>query len=104
MRHSDSGSDYRRHDIELRDVADADDPRCPDDMAGCLVVTYNAIRDTNATYTEGRHVSARLPTEYLFLFDGGTIDVSDLSDTERSMLRRSSAAWSNEIDFGGVRA
>jgi hypothetical protein len=97
-------SGYDRHDIELRDVADADDARCPDDMDGCLVVSYNAIRRANATYTEGRHVSARLPTECLVLFEGGVIDVAALDATERAWLQAASRERSNEIDFSGTEA
>jgi hypothetical protein len=96
-------SDYRRHDIELRDVASPTDDRCPDDMdRGCLVVSYNAIRDANATYTEGRHVSARLPVECLVLFEDGTVEVGDLSADERAWVQRASAEYSNEIDFAGT--
>jgi len=93
-------SNYRRHDIELRDIATPDDARCPDDMTrGCLVVSYNAIRDANATYTEGRHVSARLPVECLALFEGGTLSVADLTPDERAWVE---AASDGQIDFSGT--
>lgn len=100
-----------RHDIELRDIAPPTDDRCPDDLTrGCLVVTYNAVHEPNATYTEGRHVSTRLPVECLVLFEDGTIEVSDLSADERDWLQTESARYSNTIDFAatetsdGVRA
>lgn len=93
---------YDRHDIELRAIADADDPRCPDGLDGCLVVSYNASHRPNTTYSEGRYVSTRLPRDCLVLFDDGTIDVAELSDTARAWLRAESAAWSNEIDFQGT--
>jgi len=96
-------TDYRRHDIELRDIAPPTDDRCPDDMTrGCLVVSYNAIHDANATYTEGRHVSTRLPVECLALFEDGTIDVGDLTADEREWLQAASSEHSNEIDFAGT--
>jgi hypothetical protein len=90
-----------RHDIELRDVADADDPRNPTDVP-VLVASYNAVTKPNASYTAGRHVSTRLPVECLELFDGGTIDVTDLTAEERAWLQAESRALSNEIDFAGV--
>jgi len=93
---------YRDHSIRLRDVADADDPRCPDEMNGCLVVSYGAINDKNATFTEGRSVSSRLPTEFLALFDKGKLNVSQLTAAEREWVRSESAAHSNEIDFCGT--
>jgi hypothetical protein len=93
-------SDYRRHDIELRDIATPDDARCPDDMTrGCLVVSYNAIRDANSTYQEGRHVSARLPVECLALFEDGTLAVAELDADERAWLE---AASEDRIDFAGT--
>ena len=94
-----------RHDIELRDIAAPYDDRCPDDChRGALVVSYNTVRDHNATYTEARYVSARLPVECLALFEGGTIDVADLTDEERDWLQSASADLGNEIDFAGVDA
>jgi hypothetical protein len=93
---------YTDHDIELRDVADADDPRCPDGMAGCLVVTYRAVHEPNSTYTEVRSVSSRLPRECLVLFEGGTIDVDALGADERAWLEAASAEHSNCIDFEGT--
>lgn len=99
------GDDYRRHDIILRDVASPDDKHCPDGMErGCLVVTYCAINDENPTFTESRHVSARLPVECLVLFDGGTLDVGELSADERAWVQAASAERSNEIDFAGTEA
>jgi hypothetical protein len=94
---------YDRHDIELRDVAPPTDDRCPDDMdRGCLVVSYNAVHRPNASYTEGRHVSARLPVECLALFEDGTIDVADLDASEREWVRDASARYGNTIDFDGT--
>lgn len=80
-----------RHDLELRDVRD-----------GRLVVSYNAVNRENETFTIGRHVSSRLPLECLVLFDGGSIDVSDLTDEERRWVASESASMSNPIDFEGV--
>jgi len=89
------------HRLELRDVADAGDPRCPDGMAGCLVVDYIA-RAENRTAEAGRYVSARLPTECLALFDGGgTLDPEALTDEERAWLTSDSRG---KIDFEGVAA
>jgi len=86
------GLTTERHDISLRDVRD-----------GKLVVTYNHMV-SNTSYTGGRHVSARLPVECLCLFDGGTLDVSDLSATEREWLQAASAeCGANEIDFEGFQ-
>jgi hypothetical protein len=99
---TDAAAVYDRHDIELRDIADADDPRCPDEMHGCLVVSYNTSHTLNATYSEGRHVSTRLPLACLAVFDDGVVDVTDLSAFQRAWLRAESAAYSNEIDFSGT--
>jgi len=98
---SKTDSEYHRHDLELRDVADRGDARCPDDMAGCLVVSYNAV-SRNRTYSESRHVSSRLPMACLTLFDGGTVDVTDLSPADREWIQSESALYSNEIDFSGT--
>jgi hypothetical protein len=84
-------SEYRRHDIELRDVRD-----------GHLLVSYNVINDANATYTESRHISTKLPVECLVLFEDGTIDVSDLTADERAWLQAESDLLSNKIDFAGT--
>jgi len=84
-------SEYRRHDIELRDVREDH-----------ILVSYNAILDCNATYTEGRHVSSKLPRECLVLFEDGTLDVSELSEDEREWLQFESEQMSNEIDFAGT--
>jgi len=92
-------TDLRRHDIELRDVVSSDHPQCPDTLDGCLVVSYHAVNDMNATYTEARTVSARLPVECLCLFDDGTLDPAALSADERDWLRYESGRHSNEIDF-----
>jgi hypothetical protein len=93
-------TEYHRHDIELRDIATPDDARCPDDMTrGCLVVSYNVARDPNSTYTEGRHVSARLPVECLVLFEDGTLSVGELSADEREWV---TAASDGRIDFAGT--
>jgi len=86
-------SDYRTHDIRLRDIRN-----------GELVVSYNAINDANSSYTEARHVSARLPFECVALFNDGRIDVGDLTDEERQWLHAESAARSNAIDFQGTEA
>jgi len=83
--------EYRRHDIELRDVREDH-----------ILVSYNAILDCNATYTEGRHVHSKLPRECLVLFEDGTLDVSELSDDEREWLQFESEQMSNEIDFAGT--
>lgn len=80
-----------RHDIELCDVRD-----------GQLVVTYAAEAE-NPTARMRRYVSARLPFECLTLFDGGTVDVADLTAEERAWVRSESAYYGNEIDFDGVR-
>lgn len=93
---------YDDHSLRLRDVADADDPRCPDDMDGCLVVSYDVTHKPNSTFTEVRTVSTRLPTECLVLFEGGVVDVADLTATERAWLQAASAEHSNEIDFAGT--
>jgi len=82
--------DYRRHDIRLRDI-DGDE----------LVVSYRTIND-GATYTEGRHVSSRLPVECLVLFDDGRLPVDELTAEERAWIQSESAARSNEIDFAGT--
>jgi len=87
---SSDDAEYRRHDIELRDVQDNQ-----------LVVSYNAIKDSASNYTEARHVSTKLPVVCLVLFDGGTVDVSDLSTEERLWIEYESQQ-SNEIDFSGT--
>ena len=79
------------HDVRLRDIRD-----------GELVVTYTAINQTNRSYTEGRHVSARLPVECLVVFTDGVAEVSDLTAEEREWLQAESAARSNTIDFAGT--
>lgn len=84
---------YKTHAIALRDVRD-----------GELVVTYHTINDVNHSYTEGRHVSSRLPFECVTLFDGGAVDVAELTDEERQWVRSESAARSNTIDFEGTEA
>jgi hypothetical protein len=94
---------YDDHSIRLRDVADSDDGRCPDEMDGCLVVSYDVTHRPNGTYTEIRTVSTRLPMECLVLFTDGRIDVSDLSVTERAWLQAASREHSNEIDFEGSK-
>lgn len=85
---------YEDHRIILRDISDGETPH--------LVAEYVAINQTNRSYTEGRHVSTRLPVECLVLFDGGSVDVADLSAEERAWLRAESGARSNEIDFEGT--
>jgi len=96
--------DYDRHDIILRDVTDADDPRCPDTLNGCLVVSYLTIHRPNSTFTEVREVSTRLPRELLALFDGGVLPVDGLDADERAWLRAESDRHSNTIDFEGTEA
>jgi hypothetical protein len=99
----DGTEEYDRHDIELRDVAAAGERYNPSDDRPCLVVSYNCIDRANATYTAGRHVSARLPVSCLVLFEDGTVDVSELAPTEREWVRYESARFGgNEIDFAGV--
>lgn len=93
---------YDKDALVLRDVADADDARCPDTLDGCLVVSYSVTYTPNATWTELRDVSTRLPTECLVLFDDGSVPVSDLSDDEKAWVRAESAAHSNEVDFAGA--
>lgn len=95
---------YDDHSIRLRDVADADDPKCPDDMDGCVVASYDVTHRPNSTYTEVRTVSTRLPMECLVLFKNGRIEVADLSATERAWLQAASREHSNEIDFAGTEA
>lgn len=97
-------TNYDRHDLELRDVADSDDPRCPDTLDGCLVVSYVTKHTANATYTEIRDVSTRLPVECLVVFDDGAVDVTDLSREERAWLAAESDAHSNQIDFEGTKS
>jgi len=82
-------------------VAGIDDGRNPKHSNPCLVVSYNHVAE-GRNYSTARHVSTRLPIECLALFDGGTIDVADLTDEERQWLTAESAALSNEIDFAGV--
>lgn len=91
----------RRERIDLRDVADADDPRCPDGMDGCLVVSYVADMETRNT-TVACDVSARLPLSHRRLFDGETCDPAALSPTERRWVTVVSGALGNRIDFDGV--
>jgi hypothetical protein len=80
-----------RHDLELRDVRD-----------GQLVVTYNCVRE-GSTFTEGRHVSTRLPFECITLFGtDGTVPVAFLTDEQRRWVRYESAQRSNVVDFNGV--
>ena len=92
-------TDYDRHDIRLRDVVQHGDPKCPDDMASALVVTYDATYKPNSTFTEARSVSARLPFECILLLDDGVIDIDELSATERAWLRAES---DGSIDFEGT--
>jgi hypothetical protein len=81
-----------RHDLELRDVRD-----------GQLVVSYNHVRE-GPTYTEGRHVSTRLPMECIVLFGrDGTVPVAFLTDEQRRWVRFESAQRSNTVDFDGVQ-
>jgi len=80
-----------RHDIHLRDIQD-----------GELVVSYTHMAE-NSSYQGGLHVSSRLPIECLALFDGGTVDVSDLSGKEREWVTFESGERSNEIDFEGFQ-
>lgn len=95
--------DLSENCIRLRDVADADDARCPDEIAGCLIVSYDSTLNLNASYTEGRAVSARLPTWCLVFFEDGCIDVSDLDVSTRAVIRKASAVYGNEIDFAGTK-
>jgi len=96
-------SEYTRHEIRLRDVATANDGRCPDGLDECLVVSYNADFQRNKSYTEARSVSSRLPIEFMDLFgDGDTVAVSDLSADERERIEFASAEHSNRIDFEGT--
>lgn len=97
-------NDYDRHDIILRDVADATDPRCPDTLDGCIVVSYRTTHRPNSTFTESRAVSTRLPREMLALFDGGVLPVDELDSDERAWLRVESDRHSNAIDFNGTEA
>ena len=91
--------DLTEHCLRLRNIVDADSKYCPDDMDGCLVVSYDSVYDANATYTEGRHVSARLPTWCIVFFEDGIVDVSELSDSTKAVIRESSRVYGNEIDF-----
>lgn len=97
-------SEYKTHQIYLRDVAPPTDGRCPNDMdLGALVVTYEAVLENNCSYTEGRYVSARLPVECLVLFEDGVIDPTALSADERDWLQAASREHGNEIDFAGTK-
>jgi len=80
-----------RHDIHLRDI-----------QGGELVVSYTHMVQ-GFSYQGVLHVSSRLPIECLALFDGGVVDVSDLSDEEREWLTFESGERSNEIDFEGFQ-
>lgn len=90
MATNNSGPD--RHDIYLRDVRN-----------GQLVVSYRAIDRSGRTHVSHRDVSTRLPMECLTLFDGGSVDVAELTDEEREWLTEESGHLSNTIDFGGVQ-
>lgn len=80
--------DDGRHDLELRDVVD-----------GTLHVSYNRVTH-GLSHTQARFVSGRLPIACLALFDGGSIDVADLSAEERAWIE-----WESErIAFEGVPA
>ena len=76
------------HRIELSDVSD-----------GRLVVTEQRVR----TYADGSRavdiVSDRLGVEFLSLFDGGKVDVDDLSDEEREWITDEA----DRIDLEGDR-
>ena len=78
-----------RHDIVLRDIRE-----------GEAVVSYRATK-SNRSAQVVRHVSARLPVECLTLFDGGVVDVADLTAEEQAWLEAESTP--NTIDFEGVR-
>ena len=93
---------YDKDALVLRDVADADDPRCPDTLNGCLVVSYSVTYTPNATCTEIRDVSTRLPLECLVVFESGAVPVDALTADEKAWVRAESAAHSNEIDFAGA--